>query len=116
MEKKWYHQWWVYVLVGLIFFLLGYIIFREKDRITEREVYENKIEIIKVKMEVLDSLYNIAVAEKEIAKALRGKIDITKDIRKLKELITELEKVKTEPVKSNPSMLHLKEFIETEFK
>lgn len=115
MEKKWYHQWWVYVLIAVIFFLIGYIIFREKDITTEREVYVTKIEKLAIEIDSLEALYKLAVEKKDKVKIIREKIDITKDVKKLQELISELEKVKLEPVKRNSTVIELKEYLEKEF-
>ena len=115
MEKKWYHQWWVYVLIAVIFFLIGYIIYRERDVVTQEEVLKEKIRIEIEKNIVTDSLYKVLKAEKEKIKIIREKIDIAKDIKKLQELISELEKVKLEPVKRNSTVIELKEYLEKEF-
>lgn len=115
MEKKWYHQWWVYVLIAVVFFLIGYIIFREKDITTEREVYATKIEQLKVEIDSIETLYKLEVDKKEKVKIIREKIDITKDVKKLQELILELERVKLEPVKRNSTVIELKEYLEKEF-
>lgn len=115
MQKKWYHEWWVYVLIAVIFFLIGYIIYRERDVVTQEEVLKEKIRIEIEKNIVTDSLYKVLKAEKEKIKIIREKIDIAKDIKKLQELISELEKVKLEPVKRNSTVIELKEYLEKEF-
>jgi hypothetical protein len=115
MEKKWYHQWWVYVLIALIFLLLGALIFRERDRVTQEEILITKIETLEKQTETLDSLLTIATAEKDKIKVIREKIDITQDIKKLQQLINELDEVRSEPIKRNSSTLELKQYLETEF-
>jgi uncharacterized membrane-anchored protein YhcB (DUF1043 family) len=115
MEKKWYHQWWVYVLIALIFLLLGALIFREKDRVAQEEILKTEIEDLVKQTKTLDSLYRAAAAEKDKIKVIREKIDITQDIKKLQQLINELDDVRSEPIKRNSSTLELKQYLETEF-
>jgi hypothetical protein len=114
MKGKWYHQWWVYALIAVIFFLIGYIIYRERDVVTQEEVLKEKIRIEIEKNIVADSLYKVLEAEKEKIKIIREKIDITQDIKKLQQLISELEQVKVTPPRQN-STLELKQYLETEF-
>ncbi len=115
MRDKWYQQWWFYVLIALVFLLLGAIIFRERDRVTQEEILKTEIEDLVKQTKILDSLYRAAAAEKEKIKVIREKIDITQDIKKLQQLIDELEEVKSEPIKRNSSTLELKQYLETEF-
>lgn len=103
------------MLIAVIFFLIGYIIYRERDVVTQEEVLKEKIRIEIEKNIVTDSLYKVLKAEKEKIKIIREKIDIAKDIKKLQELISELEKVKLEPVKRNSTVIELKEYLEKEF-
>lgn len=114
MKGKWHHQWWGYALIAVIFFLIGYIIYRERDVVTQEEVLKEKIRIEIEKNIVADSLYKVLEAEKEKIKIIREKIDITQDIKKLQQLISELEQVKVTPPRQN-STLELKQYLETEF-
>jgi predicted RND superfamily exporter protein len=115
MKGKWYQQWWFYVLIALVFLLLGAIIFRERDRVTQEEILKTEIEDLVKQTKTLDSLYRVTAAEKEKIKVIREKIDITQDIKKLQQLIAELEGVKSEPIKRNSSTLELKQYLDTEF-
>lgn len=115
MKGKWYHQWWVYALIAIIFLLLGAIIFREKERVTQQEILKIEIDSLMKQTKNLDSLYRATAAEKEKIKIIREKIDITQDIKKLQDLISELDKIKATPPRQN-STLELKQYLETEFK
>lgn len=115
MESKWYHKWWFYALIAVIFLLLGAIIFRERDRVTQQEILKIEIDSLVKQTKNLDSLYRVTAAEKEKIRIIREKIDITQDLKKLQQLIAELEQVKSEPIKRNSTTLELKQYLETEF-
>lgn len=115
MESKWYHKWWVYVLIAVIFLLIGAIVFRERERVTEQQVLKTEIDSLVKQTKSLDSLYRVTAAEKEKIKIIREKIDITQDLKKLQELVAQLEKVKSEPIKRNSTVIELKQYLETEF-
>lgn len=112
---KWYQQWWFYMLIIVIAFLIGSLVFREKKRVTEQQVLKTEIDSLVKQTKSLDSLYRATAAEKEKIKIIREKIDITQDLKKLQELVAQLEKVKSEPIKINSTVIELKQYLETEF-
>jgi flagellar biosynthesis/type III secretory pathway M-ring protein FliF/YscJ len=111
MRNKWYQKWWAYLILAIIFLVLGAVIFKEKETVTQQQT---EIDNLVRQTKSLDSLYRATAAEKDKIKIIREKIDISKDLRKLEDLIQELEKVKAEKPKNN-SVQDLKKYLETEF-
>ena len=95
---------------------MGLLGFREKTRHVETEALKIEIDTIVKNYKELEVKYNKEKAEKEKVRIIREKIDITQDIKKLEELVSQLYNVRRDTIKRSSTILELKEYLETEFK
>lgn len=113
---KWYNRW--YYVVGAIILIVG-IYFATRKAITYISVHDylkTQVEVLERENIKLDSLYKITAAQKDKIKIIKEKIDISEDIKKLKDLMDEYEAIKKDTVPSTqPTPQELLDYLNKEF-
>lgn len=113
---KWYNKW--YYVVGAMILIVG-IYFATRKAITYISVHDylkTQVEVLERENIKLDSLYKITAAQKDKIKIIKEKIDISEDIKKLKDLIDEYEAIKKDTTPSiQPTPKELLDYLNKEF-
>ena len=113
---KWYNKW--YYVVAAIILIVG-IYFATRKAITYISVHDylkTQVEVLERENVKLDSLYKISVAQKDKIRIIKEKIDISDDIKKLENLLSEYEAIKKDTVKTDqPTPQELLNYLNKEF-
>lgn len=116
-NKESYSYIWGYVfLVVVIGFLIFYRAEENKKYITYQKVLVQEIDSLYKENRTLDSLYRDALKKAAGIRYSKDKIEIKEDLKKLRELVLELERVQNENQPPSKDATELLNYFENEIK
>lgn len=104
-NKKWYNTWWFKITVASIIIIILYFATRKTIvYMNYQEYLKTQIDSLNIENTKLDSLYKVAVLQKDKIKIIREKVSIQSEVDKLERLKIELELLGKQPSKITDSI------------
>jgi predicted RND superfamily exporter protein len=116
-NKESYSYIWGYVfLVVVIGFLIFYRAEETKRYTSYQQVLVQEIDSLSKENKTLDSLYREALKRAAGISSSKSKIDIKEDLKKLRDLINELENIQKDSIPPSKTATELLNYFENEIK